>query len=43
MGRLLGGLGAIIAYFCIGTVLAGALGFGPDGKIYVGVGDDAAG
>ena len=28
MGRLLGGLGAIIAYFCIGTVLAAALGFG---------------
>src|SRR4051812_13763175 len=28
MGRLLGAVGAIIAYFCIGTVLAAALGFG---------------
>jgi hypothetical protein len=28
MGRLLGGIGAIFAYFCIGSVLAAALGFG---------------
>jgi hypothetical protein len=28
MGKLLSGLGAIISYFCIGTVLAAALGFG---------------
>lgn len=28
MGRLLGAAGAIVAYFCIGTVLAAALGFG---------------
>lgn len=28
MGRLLGAVGAIISYFCIGSVLAAALGFG---------------
>ena len=28
MGRLIGGLGAMISYFCIGTVLAAALMFG---------------